>query len=213
MSNQSNLHLLGRLFQPSFLSVSVTTVASLAVVAVLLVPSLYKNSEFAQYFNLTELQKTSTYDDYQLISDRLNNSEVAADSSVFIIWMIIGLLSYTVVASIAKLIASGVRFVQDVEYFKADRERIAREAIVHLIIRLVAAVGLYCFYLLLVPYVAAYVLAFARAALGGSLLEGVWYIVLMSLIVAASIHVVVILLRLVLLRVRVFFNRYDSDEV
>lgn len=187
-----------------------TVVISLATVVVLLTPSLYKGSDFARYFESLQLRESSLYEDYQHVSNVVNGSEFAADTSVFVVWMVIGLLAYAIVLSVVKLIASIVRFIQDEEYFKADRERIAREAFVHLMIRVVAAAGLYSFYRLMMPYALSYIFVFAHAALTSSWLEGIWYVLLMSVVIAACVHTVVILLRLVTLRVRVFFDRYAA---
>lgn len=212
MSNPSTVHTFTRLIQPSFLSTSLSVAISFATVLFLLTPHLYKGSDFALYFDSIDITNNNVFENYQLVSDAVNTSAFAADASVFIVWMVIGLLAYSIVLSVIKFIASIVRFIRDEEYFKADRERLAREALIHLLIRAAAAAGLYGFYLLLMPYAISYIFVFAHAALTGSWLEGIWYVALMSVVIAACVHIVVILLRLVVLRLRVFFDRYTIDE-
>lgn len=212
MSSVSRLHDLRRLLQPSFSSAVLAGMTSLAVVLILLSPSLYRGSDFALYFDSLKNQKNSLAESYEVVSAVVNTSEFAADAAVFFVWMIIGLLAYAIVLSLVKLIISFIRFVREVEYFKADRERIALEALEHLVIRVIAAIGLFGFYKLLVPYIISYVFIFAHRALTGSWLEGMWYVLLMSLVAAACVHIVVILVRMTLLRVRVFYDHNAISE-
>lgn len=212
MSSPSKFHTLARLLQPSFLSAWLTVAASLATVLILMTPHLYRGSDFAQYFDSIDISNSSAYENYQTVSDTVNNSEFAADASVFVVWMVIGLVAFSIVLSVIRVLASTIRFIQDEEYFKEDRERLARDALVRLLVRAASAAGLYGFYNILIPFTLSYMFVFAHLALTGSWPEGVWYVLVMTLIVAVAVHVIVILLRLILLRVRVFFDRYSLDE-
>lgn len=212
MSSVSRLHDLRRLLQPSFSSAVLTAVTSLAIVLSILTPSLYEGSDFALYFDSLKNQKNSLTENYEIVSLAVNQSDFAANAAVFVVWMVIGLLAYAIVLSLVKFIISIVRFVREVEYFKAERERIAFEALEHLATRSIAVVGLFGLYKLIFPFGISYIFVFAHRALTGSAIMGVWYVLLMSLVIAACVHVMVILIRMTLLRVRVFYDRHAISE-
>lgn len=212
MSSRSHFHTFVRIIQPSLLSSVATAIISLVLALVLLAPSLYRGSDFALYFDSLNIRETTGYEEYQLVSNAINTSELAANISVFVAWMMIGFIAYSIVLSLVKVVGSIIRFVRDVEYFKADRNRIALEASVHLGIRVGAALTLYGLYLLFMKFGLTYIFVFAHQALSGSLLTGAWYVFLMGLIVACGVHVFVILARLALLRIRVFYDRYFAAD-
>lgn len=207
-----NNHAYLRILQPSFSSGMLTVLVTLATILILLSPSLYSGSEFARYFDSASITNSSGYEKYQAVSQTVNTSEFAADASVFAVWMVIGLFAYSIASSVAKLVGGFRRFITEVEHFKADRERIAREALVHLVVRVAAIITLYVLYSLFVAYGLAYLFLFAQAALTGSLLVGVWNVLLITLLTAFTVHFSVVLLRITLLRVRVFFDRYYIVE-
>lgn len=211
-STSSAPHILVRLLQPSFFSSAATFVISLSVVLVLLAPQLYRGSDFALYFNSLNIKQTSEYGQYQAVSNAINTSNLAADISVFAVWMVIGFVAYSIVLSLAKLMSGIVHFVRDIEYFRENRRRIILEAFVHLVIRISAAFTIYGLYILFMKFGLTYIFIFAYEALAGSWLMGVWYAFLMGSIVAFYVHIFVVLARVAALRIRVFYDRYLVAE-
>jgi hypothetical protein len=205
-------HAYVRVLQPSLSSGMLTVLVALASIFILLSPSLYKGSDFARYFDSINITDNSGYEKYQVVSETVNNSEFVADASVFAVWVVIGLFAYSIIASLMKLVGGFQRFITDIERFRTDRERILREALVHLLVRALAILALYALYSLFMGYGLAYLFLFAQAALAGSWLVGIWNVLLIALLVSFTIHFSVVLLRITLLRVRVFFDRYFVVE-
>lgn len=209
MSSASSVpHTLVRLLQPSFFSLVATFVISISAVLVLLAPQLYRGSDFALYFNSLNIEQTTGYGQYRAVSNAVNTSNLAADISVFVVWMMIGFVAYSIVMSLAKLLGGLVHFVRDIEYFRENRRRIVIEAFLHLVVRIGAALTIYGLYLLFMKFGLTYIFIFAYEALAGSWLMGVWYVFLMGIILAFCVHIFVVLARVAALRIRVFYDRY-----
>jgi len=206
------MHPYMRVLQPSFSSGMLIVIVTLTTILVLLSPSLYSGSELARYFDSTDIANSTGYEKYQALSKTVNTSEFAADASVFAVWMVIGLFAYSITSSLVKLAGGFWQFITVIEHFKADRERIMREALLHLVVRIVAILALYALYSLFMVYGVAYLFLFAQAALDESWLAGVWNVLLITLLTAFTVHISVVLLRITLLRVRVFFDRYYVVE-
>jgi hypothetical protein len=212
MTNHSPSQAFIRLMQPSLFSSIVTFIVVVVGVLIILVPSLYEGSPFELYLNSSEFKSTGLYTEYDAISDQVNSSKFAADASVFVIWALVGLVGYALVLSIVKFGYSIMKFVSVLEYTKSDREEVAKEALLHLCVRVGAAILLYIAYVIFMKLALPYMLFFAQHALGSSQLLGSVYVLLIAGIITVSFHALVILLRLVMLQTRIFFSNYSVAE-
>jgi len=99
-----------------------------------------------------------------------------------------------------------IQFEQTVEYFERDRRAIIREALIHTTVRLVAVGLIVCLYFLGMYVILPVAFVATQAAFNAPVLLGTISIFGAFLLTLLSIHVLVLLVRLLLLRTRVFFN-------
>lgn len=124
---------------------------------------------------------------------------------LIIIWAGVGLIVYAVAASIMRSFTRAAELKKSLNYVHAKRELLLRDAAEHIALRVVAALILGFilseFFRQIIPY--SITAAHASAA-DFFTVEGILYAFLSFAVVALSLHIIAIFLRLALGRVRVF---------
>lgn len=209
MSYTSPHHIFLRLLQPSWYGGLLTLLFSIAVVATLVVPSFYKGSLADIYFE-TASSQSGIFTDYDRLSQGIESSNAVGNAAVFVAWALVGLAVYYVVLSLVKAASDSIHFIQLVEYFKVGRRRIVAETLIRLLVRLGAIAGLYIVYKLSIGTLIPYILYFTHKALYVSVLQATLYLVFAFLLLALTVHALIVLVRLLLLRYRIIKN---SDNI
>ncbi|HRJ06054.1 MAG TPA: hypothetical protein PK096_00595 [Candidatus Saccharibacteria bacterium] len=202
----SNKKQIAELLAPSISSAIVALVGAALAVAFLLLPQLFNNDHVSQYFEFARENQNGLLQRYDEVNVALNSSEVAANLAVFMIWGLAGLVGYALVSSMGRGIRNFIQFEQTVEYFERDRRAIIREALIHTTVRLVAVGLIVCLYFLGMYVILPVAFVATQAAFNAPVLLGTISIFGAFLLTLLSIHVLVLLVRLLLLRTRVFFN-------
>jgi len=139
------------------------------------------------------------------LNDRLLGNPVLNKILFFGTWLFIGCLVYIIVSAIIAFGNESVETAEEMHYMHASQQKLKGIFLSRLGLRLVSF-GLLLFYAvffnrLLMPYSSYAVRVGANQA---SLLSAILYIGLGGLVLLASLHIFVVLIRLVALRTRLF---------
>lgn len=217
-SKDYDIRLFAELLRPSTLSGLICVLISLLTVAGVVAMTNFQGSSFQQdLFGLqlrVEQERLSTAgieeefslsEDYGAINDNFANSNMVRNIPVMAFWMSVGILVYFLVTGIAGALASAKDIGDELNYVHAKRNELLRVVFIKLAIRLATLViwllYIMAFFRILIPY------ALAAANIGGSTIMtfgGILYALLSFAILAFSLHLHVILVRLVVLRPRLF---------
>ncbi|HEX8390099.1 MAG TPA: hypothetical protein VF597_01630 [Candidatus Saccharimonadales bacterium] len=193
---------------PSWYGGLFTALVSAGAVAAAVVPKLYAGSWVAIYLNTDQFDASVNQTNFDEISRAVNTSNFVADASIFVLWAITGLALFFVVSSIARSLHNTFVVVELFDFFRRDRKAIEREAIAHTALRLVALLGIYGLYQIAIHYILPYCLMAGQVAASEPLPQQLGYLVLLFFVIALTLHLFLILVRLVMLRPRLFQSAY-----
>lgn len=211
MLDHANRQSLTRFMQPSFLSLLMTflLIAALSIIAVS--PEFYEMIGLDSYFNYLDRNPTGIYGEYIGITNFINSNKFIADAAIFTIWAAVGLIIYNTTLGLIQVGIGTGTFMRDVvESKKRDRYKIVREVCSQLLVRTSAIFGLLIMFNIFIEYVLPQIFLFARNILSSTVFICILWTLGLSLFLLIYVHVIVLLLRLMCLRVRVFFNRYHT---
>ena len=210
MNNASSAHAISRLLQPSWYGGLFTILFGIVTVAILFIPLFYEGSWADLYFDTAKKNNTVFFTDYSRLSSAVESSEFAGDVAIFVVWALAGLAIYFVLASIFETASHTFRFFQLFEYFKTDRQRLGVEALVRLTLRLSALLGVYLLYMYAVSDIVPFIIYATHKSLHVELLQGALYLLLAGVLLSVTAHVLVVLMRIMLLKYRIFRSSSDS---
>lgn len=198
---------LNLLLTPSWLSGLIVVAAGLVLTVGVVLAFSFNNSQIQQ--QLVGLQNT--------VSPSLTlpgqtppgggNNSLQNTWPLLGFWAVVGLVVYLVVETVAKSVRQAMELRHEMDYVHARRDLIAKTAAEFVLIRAVAAVILLVLVQLFFKKALPYSITAAHAAASdlrspGALLDAL----LAFSLVAVSLHVMVIFLRLSLRRARIFSN-------
>jgi hypothetical protein len=197
---------LSLLIKPSWLSGLAALFVSLAVVIGTVALVNYRGSELKLLKDTQDLQKIEAHEiDYEGLEEGLTAYNLISDIPLFLIWGAVGLVAYSFTMSIAGTFQRAVEFEHELDYVHADKQKLVKEAFIHLGARLGFLIAWFLYLQLTLHFLLPYVIALSYAATGDiSLLTSIIYIVVASAVAFVGLHLHVVLLRLICLRPRVF---------
>jgi hypothetical protein len=196
---------------PSWLSGFVACLASLAVVVWTIVISRFRGSNLRQeLFEVHASGAGISSFDFKNVTDNLARNQVISNMPLFLFWAGIGVIVYFFAISIAGAFGKAVNLERELGYVNAPRQRLLRTAALHAILRLVMLgawiVYLQVFLRILLPYS----LGAAHVAATSALLSAVVYAAVSAVILLVSLHMHVVMLRLIFLRTRIFGSSLED---
>lgn len=202
-----DLKLFGSLLVPSVMSGVLCVLASLSLVGAIAVLTNYQGSSLQQELLQTQARSANENiaEDYEYISEDFEQNAVLDKAPIMLFWMFVGTLVYFLVTGIAGAIASVSNLGEELHYMHVKRKRLLRDVYLKSAIRF-CVLGLWLgfiviFFRLLLPYC----LAAAHVGAGSiTTPTGVVYLLLAALVLTLCLHVHVVMLRLVVLRPRIF---------
>lgn len=196
---------------PSWLSSFVVVLASLAVVVWTIVISHYRGSNLRQeLFDARQSGVGISSFDFKNITDNLARNHIISNMPLFLFWAGIGVIVYFFAVSIAGAFGSAVEMERELEYVNAPRQRLIRVAALHTIIRLVMLGGWIVYLQVFLRILLPYSLGAAHVATTSPILSAVVYGALSVVILSASLHIHLIMLRLIFLRTRLFGSSVEE---
>jgi len=202
MQNEDLKHLWQALL-PSWLSGFVVALASVVIVVGTIFATQLHSSTFGlELFNARQAGAQASSFDFKSITDNLAQNQVISNLPLFLFWAGIGVVVYFFAINIAGAFGSAVEMEREMAYVHAPRQRLIRNAALLTVARLLT-LGIWLIYLqvflrLLLPYA----LGAAHVATASGLLVGTLYAVLAAAVLIISLHLHVVMLRLIFLRTR-----------
>ena len=203
-------HLLGNLKKvislvtPSSISALICIVVSLLFgLSVILVNRYQASSLRLEYLFY---QKHRAPSSNHLVGNLLSN-HFLNDLPLLIFWALIGVVIYLIAADIVRTVISANELREEMAYVHVNRSTLLRTVLEQLIIRVIVLA-------IWIPYIQfffhtilPYGVSAAIVASGGTLVTIPSYLVLSVLVIAAGLHVNLVLLRLLFLRPRLFSSQ------
>lgn len=213
----TDLQRFGRALVPSLSSITFGSLVGLVAIVFAYMAAAFSGSyESAQ---LAAINAGASSDNqfigwYQRVYDTVILSNALGAIALFVVWGVIGMIAYAAVAGVV----NGLKEVDDLKeessFVHADKQSLYREEAEKFIIRVVM-VGL--LFLAIRAFVAIFV-PWARevtviAVFESVLLQKVLYLAAVLAGWIAAMHVLTVLLRLLLLRVRLFGEKVSTEDV
>lgn len=144
---------------------------------------------------------------FEQLSEKLNSNPALADISVFFIWAIVGFLVYCLISFVWQLVSKELRFFEELASPKAHRRLLIKEALLTLLVRVGATVALLSLAGLMRDFILPEFLTLTYSVLSLPPLEAALSFAAGIALLLLSLHVFVILMRILLLRTRIFFTK------
>lgn len=151
---------------------------------------------------------------YQYIQSSYSSSETFSSITLgepivdkifyFGFWFFVGLLIYATFSSFSLVVGEASRDVAELHYVNARKEFIAKRVFLRLVMRTSAIVGLLMFSWVMVRLLLPFCVLAVRVAFSEWGLAGWLWCIMSFLVMVLSLHLYVILLRLLVMRPRVF---------
>lgn len=207
-----NTRTLGTLFSPSWFSGLAVSIASLSLCLGIVLVDRFKTSSLRLDFIHYDSPVVSQY--YGSINQTLSQDNFIANLPLLMFWGLVGLIIYLFVTNILGILRNTAELKHSMNYVHANRRQMIGSALVHMVVRLAAALAWWAYSLFFIHSILPYCLA---ASLVGaspvSALQNSLYVVLAILVMAVSLHVFIMLARLTLLRPRLFSGSFYTDEL
>ena len=206
MINTSHQHITA-VITPSVFSGLVTGVASISITAVAVVASFGSNGVLLQGLFAANNLSAPTY---HQITDNLARNTVISNIPLFIFWAAVGLIVYFFAINIVKAFGSGVLLEEELSYVNSQRSKLIKFGIMVACIRAAILVGWLLYIQVFMRLLLPYALAVAHAVRMNDAFIGTVQVCIAVLLLFVSIHLHLVLLRLFLLKTRVFA---DNDDI
>ncbi len=202
--------LLDYLLLPSWLSGLITVTVSLFVVLGANILSQHTDGTLRQLFTV-QSSTTSVNTDYDTIGNNLSANSLISNIPLLIFWAATGLIVYSFVINLLTAFSKVAHLKAEMNYMHADRKQLQREAVEHLIVRLIVLAVWFPLLHFSTHVVLPYAIAVGHVAIGiVGLLPAIGYTLWGISLLVICLHLHTIMLRLLLLRPRLFWqSAYD----
>lgn len=199
-----------RLFEdlilPSWLSGFISVTVSILLIGITVVLTHFGNTVQQSILGLSHAYTQSSIG-YKavMVSDNFASNAVLNNVLIFLLWGSVGLMVYSIVQGIVSEVRRANNVIREMNYINADRRTILREALIRETIKVIAFI---CFWLLLrymIFKLAPYTIAVSHTlALHPTAMSSWWRSVYVAVLCMFTLHILTVLLRLTLLRPRLF---------
>ncbi len=201
--SERDIKLFGLLLMPSWLSGFITITVSLFTVVGTIALSRYQSSSLRLDF--LKYHSVHVANNYETVDSGLQANKLIANLPLLLLWGLVGLVVYMFATNIVNVIRNAANLTHELDYEHVNRRQLIWGVVKKLIFRLVVLALWIPFIMFFFHHLIADSIA---SALAGSAqlvtLQGAEYVLLAFVIMAASLHLHTILLRLLLLRPRIF---------
>ena len=204
-----NKQLFTLLFIPSWLSLVVCLLLSILISVGSMIIDSYKSSTFKVDF--TTYASTSHFT-FHISNSKFFSNPIISNLPLIAFWTVVGFIVYLFAINVFRAIGSTAELKDELNYVNANQHDLlwsaAEQLIVHVLVLVVGIVYLLIFVHEILPY--AINLALVGSGEAGILLRAI-YVILSIFILAVAMHVIVVLVRLFLLRPRIFSKAVYVD--
>jgi len=197
---------IGLLLTPSWLSGLVAIVIGLVISAGVITAFELHNSSLQQQlitWQSTQPQRALTTPDQTINSN--DRPTLQGSWPLVLLWSLAGLVVYGIAAAIVQSIARAAELEKSLDYVHANRHSMLAETAEHLLLRLTAVIVLVVLAVVFWRQIIPYSITAAHASAADLLsIDGGLYALLAFVLIAVTVHVQTVFLRLALGRARVF---------
>lgn len=217
MRRKTPRHIAALLLSPSLLEIIVGFVVFAGTSVYLIVAATLKGNSMADYMNIVVTESSGTWQPFrspafEQLNEKINGSPALADISVFFTWAIIGFLAYYLISFVTQLVSKELRFFEELASPQAHRRLLIREALLTLLVRLGATVALLGLAGFARDFVLPEFLTLTYSVLSLPPLQAALSFSAGIALLLLSLHALVILARILLLRTRIFFTKYSITD-
>jgi hypothetical protein len=204
-SSNRSLYLL---VSPSWLSGLLTVVGALALIAATLIATQFPRSNVWELLQTRPEQSQAVNDNYQVINDGFSLNSFISNIPLMIFWAFIGMLVYSLVINLINAYQHAADIKQEMGYVNIDRHKLVHEVVVRFAVQVAVLILWLCFIVLTLKLLLPYSIAAVQYAAGSDkLTDIIFYNVMAFAIMAVSLHLHAVFLRLLRLRPR-FFGQF-----
>lgn len=202
---QSKTILSSSVLTPSLSSGLMAVAAGLAVLFGTIVAAKFPNSDFQVLWRESQShQAQRTLNDvYAEANQDLDENNWLSDAPLLVLWGGVGVVAYLFTMNLAKIYKEAEELKAELEYVRTDKNKLARELVIKTLFRSGMAIILFLFVQFSLRTVLPYAVAAASVASAPDI-ASLAYGALSFFVIVVSVHVAVILLRLIALRPRLF---------
>jgi multisubunit Na+/H+ antiporter MnhB subunit len=193
------------LITPSWMSLLLGIVVSLIVVLGSLGLAYYRSSTLQTLINLDQTQSTKVDGSYRVTSENDRLSVILSDLPLFIFWAGVGMAAYSFTTGIWGSFQSVAELGEEMNYVHVKRRELLTYAFERLALRIGALIGLLALLNYTVHRILPYSVALSYAGTTeNNWLTGVLFVLFGMLVLLVVSHAHTILLRLIVLKPRLF---------
>ena len=203
--SKGDLDAFGLLLKPSWLSGLLSLVISLAIVIGAVALLHYNGSSWQLLVTAQQAPPTMVGTNSTTFEGEVNDNVLVSSLPLLVFWGGVGIIVYSFIIAVGDAFRNVLELKEEMHYVHANRHFLLRQALFHLVLRVIFLViwMLYVSYTL--HFLLPYVIALAYAGSGGfGLLFNCIYLVGAVVIAAISLHLHTVLLRLLFLKPRMF---------
>jgi len=196
---------IGLLLRPSWLSGLVAIVVGLIISVGVVVSFEVHNSLLQQHLVSYQDKPQPALTAPGQSAPASSHSALASTWPLFLVWSLVGFLVYMMVASIVRFASEAEDLRESLDYVNARPQSVIAATAEHALLRVVAGILLVSFTVAMWKQIIPYSITTSLAGVSNlASLDGGFYALLSFLLIAVSLHVETILLRMSLARARVF---------
>jgi hypothetical protein len=194
------------IFTPSVTSLVLSFLVVLIVVGGIIFVTVYKTSgapQFISALNNDTTNKSLTHV-YGSTTNFLNGNSAFSDAPLAIFWALVGVGVYALVISLSSLLRNLSEAKRETRYMHIDKDEFRRVTLLRLLLRLFVIVLAWFVLEGIVKYLLPYTVAAAHIAAQNVSVQSIVYAIGAIVTIYVSVHLLVVMTRLVWLRVRLF---------
>lgn|GEM_PF-1266804 len=194
------------LLNPSWLSGLVAAIASLAVMMTTVIALHFPGSSLQLLLDDHKGSAAPSLSTGSLtVSNNFSSNQLISDIPLFVLWGCVGLLVYSLIISIANALGGVGELMVELNFTHVRRWRLLGQELSRLLIRIVVLVGWVLFTEITIHTILPYVIALTQFASGAvGIVNTVLDTFLAFVVLTVCLHLHVILLRLLMLKPRLF---------
>ncbi len=194
------------LLSPSTGGMVVSLFVSMFTVAITIYLTVLKGTEVELYTRELAQVPSDLRSQLGALSQSVNNSEIVATGSVFILWCMLGVIIYALVMALLHAVRGSASFVGTLQFIPDNQKpHLLLEVTERLLLRLLGAAGLFGLYKFTVLGSLPILYALQKLKLQPELLSIALSITVTFVVTMLVLYLLTICLRLIMLRVRLFF--------
>lgn len=188
--------MLGLLVGPSWVSGLVVVFVALSLVIGTVVAVHFRGSSLEFLLHAESAKQQVISNNTESLNDRISGNTLISNIPLLILWGGVGVIAYSFTMKIFGSLQRAINLHDELDYVHADRQKLLKDAGKQLVIRLLLLAVWLAYISLTLHILLPYVIASAYAGSG--------YILWALLIAIVTLHIHVVMLRLISLRPRLF---------